>query len=65
MHHTAKGVQTMHTDDYQYRMNQLYRERVMRAANRRHLIRTATERRPKSRREYSAALMALWHSLFR
>jgi hypothetical protein len=55
----------MHTDDYHYRLNQLQRERVMRAANRRRLVHQAMERRPKTQRAYAAALMTLWHSLFR
>jgi len=55
----------MRTDDYQYRLNQLHREEVMRAARRQHLAQQALERRPKTKRAYDAALMLLWHSLFR
>ena len=55
----------MYTDDYHYRLNQLQRERVMRAANRHRLIQQAMERRPKAKHTYVAALMTLWHSLFR
>lgn len=55
----------MHTDDYHYRLNQFQRDAVMRAANRRRLIQKALERRPKTKRDYAAALMTLWHSLFR
>ena len=55
----------MYTDDYHYRLNQLQRDAVIRAANRRRLIQQAIERHPKTIRAYAAALMALWHSLFR
>ncbi len=55
----------MNTDQYHYRMNQLRREDVMRAARREHLLRLAQERRPKHRREYLAALVTLLHSIAR
>lgn len=55
----------MHTDDYHYRLNQFQRDEVLRAARRQHLIRLALERRPKTKRAYTAALLALWQSLFR
>jgi tetratricopeptide (TPR) repeat protein len=55
----------MHTDDYQYRLNQHHRDEVMRAARRQHLAQLALARRPKTKRAYAAALLALWHSLFR
>ncbi len=55
----------MNTDSYHYRVNQLHRENVQRAARREHLIRLATERRPKTVQAFGAALLALWSSLFR
>ena len=55
----------MYTHDYQYRLNQLQRDAVIRAANRRRLIQQAVERRPNTKRDFAAALMTLWHSLFR
>lgn len=55
----------MNTDNYHYRLNQLHREDIQRAVRRHELLRLATERRPKTVQAYTAALLALWHSLFR
>lgn len=53
------------TDHYRYRLGQLHREDVMRAARHQHLAKLALERRPKTSRAYAQALIALWQSLFR
>jgi hypothetical protein len=55
----------MNTDQYHYRMNQLHRDDVIRAAKREHLIREIRIRRPLTQREIAARLMMVWHSLFR
>lgn len=55
----------MNSDQYHYRLNQLHRDDVIRAAKREHLIREIRLRRPKTQREYAAQFVMLWHSLFR
>jgi hypothetical protein len=55
----------MKTDTYHYQLNRSHRDDVMRQARQHQLLRAASERSPKTRRTYAAALLALWHSLFR
>lgn len=55
----------MNTDTYHYRVNQLHREDVQRDVRRQQLLRLAAERRPKTMQAYTAALLILWHLLFR
>jgi hypothetical protein len=55
----------MHTDDYQYWLNQHQRADVQRRVRRQQLIRIALERKPKTPQAYAAVLLALWHSLYR
>lgn len=55
----------MNTDTFHYHVNRTQREETIRAARRNHLIRVAVERRPKTQRAYTAALLTLWQSLFR
>ena len=55
----------MNIDTYHYRVNQLHREDVLRAARHQQLLHLATARRPKTAQAYRAALLALWASLFR
>ncbi len=55
----------MYTGHDHYRINQLRREDVIRAARREHLMRKAHENSPKSRGAYMAALLSLLHSIAR
>lgn len=55
----------MNPGDYQYRLNKLHRDDVIRAARREHLVRQAQETRPKTRQAYVAALMSLLQSIAR
>lgn len=49
----------------QYRLDQLHREDVMRAARRQQLLHTAMSQRPQSKRAYRAAIVTLLTALFR
>ncbi|MBE2183498.1 MAG: hypothetical protein IAE89_08750 [Anaerolineae bacterium] len=55
----------MYTGHDHYRINQLRREDIIRAARREHLLRQAQEKSPKTHYAYLAALLALLNSVIR
>ncbi len=55
----------MFTGHDHYRINQLRREDVIRAARREHFLRQAQENSPKTRHAYMTALLSLLQSIAR
>lgn len=51
--------------NHQYRLDQLHRDDVLRAARRQQLLHKAVSQRPQSKRAYRAAIVTLLTSLFR